>query len=96
VQRVLEFFFDYGSPFSYLADTQVADVVKRADAALVHRPMSLGAVLKATGNRSPLEVPAKGAYMALELVSSDRRAGLRRRGVGAKIADVHPPPLKRG
>jgi 2-hydroxychromene-2-carboxylate isomerase len=67
VQRVLEFFFDYGSPFSYLADTQLADVVNRAGATLVHRPMLLGAVLKATGNRSPMEVPAKGAYMALEL-----------------------------
>jgi 2-hydroxychromene-2-carboxylate isomerase len=37
------------------------------DAALVHRPILLGAVFKATGNRSPMEVPAKGAYMALEL-----------------------------
>jgi 2-hydroxychromene-2-carboxylate isomerase len=32
VQRALEFLFDYGSPFSYLVDTQLADVVKRTDA----------------------------------------------------------------
>jgi len=67
VQRVLEFFFDYGSPFSYLADTQLPDVAKRTGATLVYRPMLLGAVLKATGNSSPMAVPAKGAYMALEL-----------------------------
>jgi 2-hydroxychromene-2-carboxylate isomerase len=64
---MLEFFFDYGSPFSYLADTQLEGLAKRAGAAVVYRPMLLGAVLKATGNASPMAVPAKGAYMELEL-----------------------------
>src|SRR5207253_2533724 len=49
---------------SATCDTQFADVVKRTDAALVYRPILLGAVLKSTGNHSPMEVPAKGAYMA--------------------------------
>jgi 2-hydroxychromene-2-carboxylate isomerase len=65
--RSVEFFFDYGSPFSYLADTQLADLEKRTEATVVYRPMLLGAVLKATGNASPMAVPAKGAYMGLEL-----------------------------
>jgi 2-hydroxychromene-2-carboxylate isomerase len=30
--RAVEFFFDYGSPFSYLADTQLADLKKRTGA----------------------------------------------------------------
>ena len=38
MQRVLEFFFDYGSPFSYLAGTQLADLAKRTEAALLYRP----------------------------------------------------------
>jgi len=65
--RSLEFFFDYGSPFSYLADTQLGSLENRTGATVLYRPMLLGAVLKATGNASPIAVPAKGAYMALEL-----------------------------
>ena len=32
--RTLEFYFDYGSPYSYLADTQVEIIAKRAGAGL--------------------------------------------------------------
>ncbi len=77
MRRILEFFFDYGSPFSYLADTRLADLVERTGATLAYRPMLLGAVLKATGNASPMAVPAKGAYMGQELVRWARRYGVR-------------------
>jgi len=36
--RTLEFFFDYGSPYAYLADTQVEAIAERAGASLVRRP----------------------------------------------------------
>ncbi|MCP4003460.1 MAG: 2-hydroxychromene-2-carboxylate isomerase [bacterium] len=49
----IEFFFDYGSPYSYLADTQLADLCERTGAAIKYRPMLLGGVFKATGNQSP-------------------------------------------
>ena len=49
--RTLEFYFDYGSPYSYLADTQVEAIAQRAGATLVRKPMLLGGVFKATGNR---------------------------------------------
>jgi len=76
VQQALEFFFDYGSPFSYLADARLEDIAKRTGATIVHRPMLLGAVLKATGNASPMAVAAKGAYMAIELQRWARRYGV--------------------
>ena len=65
----LEFYFDYGSPFSYLADTQLAGLVERTGAELVYRPMLLGGVFKATGNRSPAEEPveAKRRYGGLDM-----------------------------
>jgi 2-hydroxychromene-2-carboxylate isomerase len=63
----VEFFFDYGSPFSYLADTQLVPLAQRTGATVVYRPMLLGAVLKATDNASPMTVPAKGRYMGVEL-----------------------------
>jgi len=72
----LEFFFDYGSPFSYLADTQVTGIAERTGAALVYRPMLLGAVLKATGNVSPAAVLAKGRYMLRDLERWAKRYGV--------------------
>jgi 2-hydroxychromene-2-carboxylate isomerase len=72
----VEFFFDYGSPFSYLADTQLAALAQRTEATIVYRPMLLGAVLKETGNASPMAVPAKGRYMGMELQRWAKRYGV--------------------
>ncbi len=65
----LEFFFDYGSPYSYLADTQLPALAARTGAELLYRPMLLGGVFKATGNRSPALEPVenKRRYGTLEL-----------------------------
>jgi 2-hydroxychromene-2-carboxylate isomerase len=63
----LEFYFDYGSPYSYLADTQVETIAERTGAALVRKPMLLGGVFKATGNHSPAELPAKSAWSGFDM-----------------------------
>ena len=63
MQKTLEFFFDFGSPTSYLAFTQMPKIAADAGAMLVWRPMLLGGVFKATGNASPVSVPAKGKWM---------------------------------
>lgn len=76
MSRQVEFFFDYGSPFSYLADTQLAALVQRTGATVVYRPMLLGAVLKETGNASPMTVPAKVRYMGVELQRWARHYGV--------------------
>lgn len=65
--KTIEFLFDYGSPFSYLASLQLPGFARRNGASVVYRPILLGAVLKATGNQSPMVIPAKGRYMAVEL-----------------------------
>ena len=67
MNRELEFLFDYGSPFSYLASLQLEGFAKRYRAEVVYSPILLGAVLKATGNASPMTIPAKARYMATEL-----------------------------
>jgi 2-hydroxychromene-2-carboxylate isomerase len=48
----------------------------RTGATILYRPILLGAVLKATGNQSPMNIPAKGRYMALELQRSAARMGV--------------------
>ena len=65
--KTVEFFFDVGSPASYLAWTQLDAIAKRHDAQIIWRPMLLGAVFQAVGNTSPASVPAKGTYMLQDL-----------------------------
>jgi 2-hydroxychromene-2-carboxylate isomerase len=61
--KQVEFFFDVGSPYSYLASVELPRICARRQALLVYRPMLLGAVFKATGNHSPVEIPAKSRWM---------------------------------
>ena len=65
----LEFFFDYGSPYSYLANSQITGLRVRTQCEVVYRPMLLGGVFKATGNSSPAEesVVSKLKYQSVEM-----------------------------
>ena len=71
-----EFFFDFGSPAAYLAWTQLPGICTAAGADLVYRPMLLGGVFQATGNVSPVSVPAKGKYMLADMARFARRYGV--------------------
>lgn len=71
-----EFFFDFGSPASYLAYTQMDGIAQRTGAEIVWRPMLLGGVFKATGNASPVTVPAKGKWMLSDLPRFAQRYGV--------------------
>lgn len=76
MSQTLEFFFDVGSPASYLAWTQAPALVARTGATLRYRPMLLGGVFKATGNASPAAVPAKGRYSRHDMQRFARRYGV--------------------
>ena len=62
-----EYFFDYVSPYSYLANSQIEGLAERTGAEIVYRPMFLGGVMQSSGNAPPATVPAKGAYMLKDL-----------------------------
>jgi 2-hydroxychromene-2-carboxylate isomerase len=47
--RTIEFFHDFGSPYSYLGATQIARVAAENGAKLVYRPMVLGGLFKTIG-----------------------------------------------
>lgn len=59
----LAFYFDFGSPASYLAYKRIRQLESQYDLSVHWVPMLLGGVFKATGNVSPVTVPAKGNYM---------------------------------
>ena len=74
--KQLEFFFDYVSPFSYLANTQVQAIAARTGAELVYRPFLLGGVMQATGNQPPATLPARGRYLPEDIGRWVRRYGI--------------------
>jgi 2-hydroxychromene-2-carboxylate isomerase len=76
MSKRVEFFFDVGSPTTYLAWTQLPALCARAGAELVYRPMLLGGVFQATGNASPAAVPLKGRYMNADMARFARRYGV--------------------
>jgi 2-hydroxychromene-2-carboxylate isomerase len=68
--RTLHFWYDFSSPFSYLAATQIEAVCARAGARLVWQPILLGALFKEVGtpNVPLLAMPeSKRAYVYRDL-----------------------------
>jgi 2-hydroxychromene-2-carboxylate isomerase len=74
--RRVEFWFDVGSAYSYIAWRALPGFVERTGARVVLRPMLLGGVFKATGNRSPVEVAAKGRWAETDLAQWAARLGV--------------------
>ena len=72
----IEFWFDFGSPTTYLAHTQMPRLAADTGARIDYKPMLLGGVFKATGNQSPVMVPAKGRWMGSDLKLFARRYGV--------------------
>jgi 2-hydroxychromene-2-carboxylate isomerase len=67
MSKTVEFFFDFGSPASYLAWTQLPRIARESGAQIIWQPMLLGGVFKATGNQSPVMIPSKGRWMLQDL-----------------------------
>ncbi|ADO72941.1 2-hydroxychromene-2-carboxylate isomerase [Stigmatella aurantiaca] len=76
MSKTLEFFFDYASPYSYLASAQVEVLAVRTGVELRWRPFLLGAVFKATGNVPPISCPAKARYLFKDLAHWTQFLGL--------------------
>jgi len=72
----LEFFYDFVSPYSYLASTRVEAEVAKVGGAVRFRPFLLGGVFNATGNKAPIEVAAKGPYLATDCNRWAKRLGV--------------------
>ncbi|MQR00712.1 2-hydroxychromene-2-carboxylate isomerase [Glaciimonas soli] len=71
--KTLEFYFDVGSPTTYLAWTQMSRIQAATGAQIDRKPLLLGGVFKATGNGSPALVPAKAMHMITDLQRFARR-----------------------
>ena len=74
--KTVDFYFDFGSPAAYLAYTQLPKLHADTGATLVMKPILLGGVFQATGNRPPISVPQKGSYLFQDLGRYARRYGV--------------------
>src|SRR6185503_2148603 len=76
----VELFYDYSSPWTYLACSRIEELCRRCDAELVWRPILVGGIFN-TVNPSVYEtrakpVPAKARYMLKDLQDWARYYGL--------------------
>ncbi|MDE2418496.1 MAG: 2-hydroxychromene-2-carboxylate isomerase [Burkholderiales bacterium] len=76
MSKQVEFLFDVGSPYSYLAYKQLPKIAAAQGAQIRWTPVLLGGIFQATGNHSPAEVPAKGLHSNIDLQRWARHFGV--------------------
>ncbi len=75
--KPIEFYFDFSSPYGYLASCQIDRIAEKHGRTVLWRPYLMGAAMKVTG-RQPLVVqPMIADYTRIDLPRSARRAGVK-------------------
>ena len=74
MNKPIEFFYDVGSPASYLAHMQMPRVLSETHSTVLFRPMLLGGVFKGSGNTAPVGV--KASYNRQDIERSARRLNI--------------------
>src|SRR3954464_16081207 len=73
---MIELFFDFISPYAYLAWTQAAALGARVGQDIQPRPVLFAGILNALGTKGPAEVPARRAYVMKDALRKADRAGV--------------------
>ena len=81
---MIDFYFDFSSPFGYLASHKIEALAAKHGREVKWRPMLLGAAFKATGMAPLTQIPLKGDYSKRDFYRSARFHGLSYR---------HPDPF---
>ena len=74
---MVEIFFDFISPYSYLAWKGVGALGARIGHEVEPRPVLFAAILNALGTKGPAEVPARRAYVVKDVLRAAHRAGVK-------------------
>jgi 2-hydroxychromene-2-carboxylate isomerase len=74
--RSITFYFDFISPYAYLAWTQIHALGSRHACDVVPRPVLFAALLDANGQKGPAEIPRKRLYTFRDSVRSAHRLGV--------------------
>jgi 2-hydroxychromene-2-carboxylate isomerase len=83
--QTIEFFFDFSSPYGYLASRKIDELGAKYGREVIWKPILLGAVFKLTGMAPLTTIPIKGDY-----VQRDFARFARFLGVDFKMPDNFP------
>lgn len=72
----IRFYFDFISPYAYLAWTQIQELAKRQQAILEPIPILFAALLDQHGQKGPAEIPPKRLYMYKDVIRRALRLGV--------------------
>ncbi len=75
--KPIEFWFDYSSPYGFLASEKIGEIAARHGRAVDWRPFLMGAVFKVTGTQPLVDVPMKGDYTRHDMARAARALGIR-------------------
>ena len=75
-KQPITFWFDFSSPYSYLASELIDDLAAKHGRRVKWRPMMLGAAFKASGLPLLITVPLKGEYSKRDFDRSARFLGI--------------------
>jgi 2-hydroxychromene-2-carboxylate isomerase len=72
----IEFYFDFSSPYSYLASEQIEPLAAKYGRKVAYKPMLLGVAFKTSGMAPLTEIPLKGDYARRDFARSARFVGV--------------------
>jgi 2-hydroxychromene-2-carboxylate isomerase len=72
----IDFYFDFASPYGYLASLRIDDLAARYGRTVRWRPMMLGAAMKVTGAQPLMNIPLRADYARRDLVRFARILGV--------------------
>ena len=72
----IDFYFDFSSPYGYLASTKIDALAAKHGRSVTWRPMLLGVAFKATGGAPLPSIPLKGEYAKRDFLRSARFYGI--------------------
>jgi 2-hydroxychromene-2-carboxylate isomerase len=72
----LDFWFDFASPYGYLASTRIDDIAARHGRTVRWRPILLGAVFKVSGMKPVMDQPLRGEYLIHDVPRFARLLGV--------------------
>jgi len=67
VAEQLEFYFDFSSPYGYLASFRIDDIAAKHGRSVTWRPYLLGAVFPVSGMKPLVQIPLKNTYSLHDL-----------------------------
>lgn len=75
MNNTIDFYFDFSSPYGYLASTRIEAIAAKHDRSVVWKPILLGAIFKVSGQAPLTTYPLKGDYALKDFDRAAREHG---------------------